>query len=416
VAAADHYQVLGVARDASADEIKRAYRSLARVVHPDKIGTSGLFLRLQEAYETLSDPVLRTRYDLGRNGSPPRFAEEAEPEEPEQDTEVVPEVPELTRKDLPWLEWVDPKAPLRWSPPFDAYRRSFFWLGGLWFALWVVALTLAFVNGIEPVDLLLFVPAVYVVLRIRGSRCPSVLAWISFGSVLLAITLSVLEPHPSRLFIGCALAFAAGLVVVPSLGRRYLRAKRTDRVFEPEHLVRKIYGEPSDEESWTGDVEHVALREQLTAELLRKYFTKLPAVRIFHGLVIPDDPDRRIEHAVLCGRRLVLVASRVWASGRYSTDGWGNALRAGNPFAGGSVALAPSVLSFARAMPEAEVRGVILVHPNTPGEVISALPNDWPVSTLSATEFVREIGAWLADEPDVVDRTVFCGVLDHVPD
>lgn len=433
MAAADHYQVLGVARDASADEIKRAYRSLARVVHPDKIGTSGLFLRLQEAYETLSDPSSRARYDLGRNGSSPTGRQQADPAadpsrngghpgggrpgaEPEDDPEIVPEIPELTRRDLPWLDWVDPKAPLRWSPPFDAYRRAFLWLGGLWFGLWALALVLAFTNGIDPIELLLFVPAAYVFLRIRGSRCPIVLAWISYAAVLMAITLAVLEPAPNRLFIGSALAFGVGLVVVPPLGRRYLNARRTDRVFEPEHLVRKIYGEPSTEESWTGDVERVALRETLTAELLKRYFTKLPAVRIFHGLMLPDDPDRRIDHAVLCGRRLVLISSRVWPAGRYSTDGWGNALRGGSPFAGGSVALAPSVLSFSRSVPDAEVRGVIVVHPNTRGEVISALPNDWPVAALSATEFVREIGAWLADEPDVIDRTVFCGVLDHIPE
>lgn len=421
MAAADHYQVLGVARDASADEIKRAYRSLARVVHPDKIGTSGLFLRLHEAYETLSDPTSRARYDLGRNGSTPNgHAPSASPPppppRPEAEPEVTPEIPELGRRDLPWLDWVDPRAPLRWSPPFDAYRRTFLWIGGLWFGLWALALVVAFANGIDAADLLLFVPAAYVVLRIRDSACPSVLSWVSYAAVLTAITLAVLEPHPSRLFVGTALVFGVGLAVVPSLGRRYLRARRTDRVFEPEHLVRKIYGEPSTEDSWSGDVERVALRESLTAELLRRYFTKLPAVRIFHGLVLPDDPDRRIDHAVLCGRRLVLVASRVWPAGRYSTDGWGNALRAGAPFAGGSVALAPSVLSFSRSVPEAEVRGVIVVHPNTRGEVISALPNDWPVAALSATEFVREIGAWLADEPDVVDRTVFCGVMDHIPE
>ncbi|HEX4896179.1 MAG TPA: DnaJ C-terminal domain-containing protein [Solimonas sp.] len=67
----DYYKILGVARSASADEIKRAYRKLAREFHPDKNKTKGAeerFKEVNEANEVLGDPQKRKAYDaLGAN-------------------------------------------------------------------------------------------------------------------------------------------------------------------------------------------------------------------------------------------------------------------------------------------------------------------------------------------------------------
>lgn len=60
----DYYKILGVDRQASPDAIKRAYRKLASLYHPDKEGGSKTkFQELQAAYDTLSDPVKRQQYD-----------------------------------------------------------------------------------------------------------------------------------------------------------------------------------------------------------------------------------------------------------------------------------------------------------------------------------------------------------------
>jgi molecular chaperone DnaJ len=69
----DYYEVLGVRRDASGVEIKRAFRGLARRLHPDVAGQSEVdgFYDVVEAYEVLSHPMKRSLYDrLGFWGRP----------------------------------------------------------------------------------------------------------------------------------------------------------------------------------------------------------------------------------------------------------------------------------------------------------------------------------------------------------
>ncbi len=87
----DYYALLGLSKTASAEEIKRAYRRLAKVHHPDlhteknKAGATAKFKEINEAYEVLSDPKKKAQYDeIGPGwdsarpaGPEPRHREEA---------------------------------------------------------------------------------------------------------------------------------------------------------------------------------------------------------------------------------------------------------------------------------------------------------------------------------------------------
>ncbi|MCB9668218.1 MAG: DnaJ domain-containing protein [Alphaproteobacteria bacterium] len=85
----DFYNVLGIPRNATQDDVKKAYRSLARRWHPDKNpgdeAAADRFKDITEAYRTLSDPDKRRRYDrLG-----PLYREDGRPPRPEDVNEVV---------------------------------------------------------------------------------------------------------------------------------------------------------------------------------------------------------------------------------------------------------------------------------------------------------------------------------------
>src|SRR5206468_2753179 len=80
----NHYEELGVLPDADAEEIRTAYRGLAKQLHPDLSDddtseSKEAFLRLQEAYDVLRDPQRRADYDreLARRAAREQAAREA---------------------------------------------------------------------------------------------------------------------------------------------------------------------------------------------------------------------------------------------------------------------------------------------------------------------------------------------------
>jgi hypothetical protein len=167
-----------------------------------------------------------------------------------------------------------------------------------------------------------------------------------------------------------------------------------------------MFGDPGGEADEVG--------QRLTARLLARYLTRIPGVRIFHGLAAEaGSVFADVDHAVLCGRRLVLVESKVWLPGHYELDEAGALLRNGRPFRGGAARLADWLDAYRALLPDVEVRGVLLLYPSRPGEITVA-DGTARVAPMVPDQFVREIGSWLATDSSTVDRDAFRFVLGQV--
>lgn len=357
----DYYEVLGVRRDASAAEIRSAYRALAKAMHPDAGGTVSRFQLLSEAYRTLQDPRSRADYDRAAFRSPP----------------LVPRQTSIRRRGA-GRGFGDSR---RFTPPpaRPDPGRIDWW------------------HTVDPDEQVRYVP-----LALPGTAP----ALVTTGSVLLLL-LPLLVPvdfGPWLLALWLLLLAAAVASVVWAV-RGYLAAARQHRTDIAE-FGRARTGTPGEDSD--------QLAQRLTANLLAGYLTRLPGARIFHNLALPDSVFADVDHAVLCGRRLVLVESRCWLPGHYEIDRSGALWRNGHPFRGGSTRLPEAVAAYRSMLRGVKVRGAVVIYPSRRGLVTAGEPGDADAPPMTPEQFVREIGGWLAADPATVDRTAFRAVLDRV--
>lgn len=351
----DYYELLGVTRDASSSEIRSAYRTLAKAMHPDAGGTAGAFRLLREAYDTLTDPELRADYDRGEYE--PDYEPDYEPEPPPPP--VRTRRPRQTSRYVPTSPVVEPDT----IPWWNEVRRE----------RQVV---------LEPTS----GPSRTVTLMAAGATAFVVLAMGLLGA-------------PAWLLI---LFLLVGGAMTVECGRRNLAALRVDREFTAEFGDRKVFGSPGQEDD--------EVAERLTAELLARYLTRIPGVRVCHGLAAEEGSVfADLDHAVLCGHRLVLIESKSWLPGHYDVNTSGEVLRNGHPFRGGTVNLPERLAAYRALLPDAEIRGALLIYPSragtiTVGDGLGHTPE----------RFVRDIGGWLAAEPSTVDREMFATLLRQV--
>jgi molecular chaperone DnaJ len=97
----DHYQTMGVGRDANEEQIKKAYRQLAKQYHPDRNpgdkDAENMFKKVQEAYDILSDPDKKRLYDM--QNVAPRSSPQTAPKKTKTKEDFEKEKAEKKRKD-----------------------------------------------------------------------------------------------------------------------------------------------------------------------------------------------------------------------------------------------------------------------------------------------------------------------------
>jgi curved DNA-binding protein CbpA len=374
----DYYELLGLRPEASAAEIKAAYRGLAKVMHPDTGGTAGTFRLLQQAYATLSDPSLRAGYDRVEHPpartvttsparqapvrqSPARQSPARQARQSRRAAREFGEDPEFS----PGSPRIDTDAVGWWDQPGIAER----------------------VRHAEP-----------------GGPGHSPLVASLAGVVLLVLPLLFRAGFSVPLLVVWLLVAAATAALIQRLSRRHLDAVRVGRSFTAEFGTRREFGTPGTERD--------QLAERLTADLLSRYLTRLPGAMVFHGLAWPGSVFADIDHAVLCGKRLVLVESKLWLPGDYTTDEDGGFRRNGRQFRGGGTRLAESLTAYEDFLPDVDVCAALVVYPSRAGEVTTA--GDAVIPPMTPQRFIEEIGGWLAEDPSTVDVGTARKVRDQV--
>ncbi|MBV8933445.1 MAG: J domain-containing protein [Kutzneria sp.] len=439
MAGVDYYELLDVEPDASQAQIRSAHRTLVKVLHPDAGGSHLMFRLVQEAYETLSDPDRRAAYDLRRrvlqspNSSGFQWWDQGgEPEEgvedrdgqrpaggPQQAAEPVGFASGLSvipTDSIAWWRTVDPETRVSWRPGFGWAQRWFFAITAVWTVLLIATAVSLSTKGLSLTIAVVTVPVAYLFVTILGKATPKFLSWLIYLWAAGMAGVGIWTLYQGEMSGIGVLLLAGGVFALPPLGRWYLGSRATERIFTPEFRSFNLFGAPgaqllSADDEPAMDCEAA---EWMTLDLLSGYLGQIPAVRIFHGLAWPGSSRPEVDHAVLCGDKLLLIESRIWPPGHYSCDADGVLLRDGATFDGADLRLARTVAAYQMLLPKMDVRGFVLVHPSVSGEVTSAMPADPPIEVMNPEDFVRIVGDWLAREPSLVNREVFLTLLDQV--
>ncbi|GGS33699.1 molecular chaperone DnaJ [Actinokineospora fastidiosa] len=219
-------------------------------------------------------------------------------------------------------------------------------------------------------------------------------AALALAAVCVLAVPPLVAPFPTFLVVVWLALAAAAAAAAVRLAREYAAAVRGHRAALAEFGERTVFGV----------ADHEPAGERLTADLLRRYLAPLPGARVFHGLSRPGSVFADVEHAVLCGNRLVLIESKLWLPGHYEFDDDAAIWRNDHPFRGGETTLPATVEAFTDLLPGVEIRGALILYPNRRGPLTTDDTPALGVSPVDPDTFVHTFGAWLAGD---------CGHVDH---
>lgn len=341
-----YYDILNITPTATADEVKKAYRKVAKTDHPDLNGgeSSPRFVAAQEAMSVLSSASSRATYDasIGIKNKPapdPKPGAQTPPRpDPPPRNEPPPKAPNFGQNwnenqsrqyeaPLPSVDIDDvatPAGPQRFSPPLG---RTF---GGKYAVPVAMRLRqlaniligpVTFVGAILSTYLaathedwfVLFLPAAIIITPwaafVATFRIDRMLPYI----LLAVVTALAVFFNPIDLlgFMTVWLGVFFAWVSAPLLGRW-----KDTRVVDDKTAVFDIFGTPGKrlEEAFGDRGGYGSVGEHRSAELLQ-LLTRFPGAKIFHGLRFDVDSEADVDHAVIYGDKVALIDSKMWASG-----------------------------------------------------------------------------------------------------
>lgn len=453
----DYYELLGVERTATPEEITRAYRRAMRAVHPDASGTSGLFRLVKAAYDTLKDPQSRAAYDARGRTAPPEPPRSRPRPDPAPDpgprpgpgsgpgpgpgsrpgsgpgprpgsggpqggaraggpSGTPPPGPSFTKPQAP-----APASALRVRPRFGAhwYRVA---AAAVWTVVFLGAVYVLWPAGLPVGFLLLLAFPVVALPLIALEHALRSQSWLWALCVLTFAgggALAAVEADGGALWTFCAAllglaAGGAGLAAAPHLVRR---GRELDRLIAPDSLDYQIFNVPG------AGLDHDLARQVVARECAAglEELARLDGVRIVHALTPPRPSGQAphyVEHVVLRGDRLAVVMARRWPAGAYAWTGKDALTAVGRPFPGGDTGIGTAVKEFRKVVPRrVRVRGFVAVLPDDPARPSRArFPEPEHGDLLAGgLEDVRErIAAWLGEADPFVDRRVLAALLPHL--
>lgn len=429
----NHYTVLGVSNDASAEEIKKAYLKLTRRYHPDITGdTSGHFFKMiQEAYDVLRDDEKRKNYDYNEQRTAPA-AENPDatyPENSASNEEEYHDANEIHWNRIAWRQKTFNTVEEKIITP-----KPGLWIGvgsfiGALFLQLVLALISA--NSLAGYPLLfpLFVltgaaSVVFLVLNIVQHKWQKhyLLAAATQIAILVIGLTKGLKPDTMPIQIAslivAILTGYIGYLSIRSLDRWYnFRTLRRPMTFTAKAIREgRIWGEPgnlSDAIDKFGEenVEKGSLGEKKMALHLEELL-KIPGTRIFHGLKFPGSKVADVDHAVINGNKIVFIDSKMWTGGDFSWGAYDVILQQKKQWrTERSSNFSAAVNKLALIAPEkTEVMGYICIYSNdnTLVTVDNTGHEDALVHLATPETTIRNIGNWFLDtkELGIIDRNL----------
>lgn len=406
------YELLGVSKNATTEQIRAAYRRLMRTAHPDSGGSPGMFRSVQEAYETLSDPERRKAYDQRQGSGETRRGTSESTQRAGADRQGHEERTGTTDRGAPphagRARPMDPPPP---PPPWDGQDVTFSppishpeserpkaprWTK-VWMAIWLAIGFL--VELVEAIGL-----------------------WATIEST--GSTDGIIP-----FMIGLAVFFLIVGLLPWWLSKRSTKAPAApvaSDFIRPEDLMVRSFGEPGRGLSagrFGARAEAGAEGERRTVKLLSDSILKgIPSARLVNGIRWPGTDHADIDHAVLAGNRLVLVDSKMWQDGHYWWDN-NELYRDGEEQK--PLHMGYAVDGMRKMFPNLLVEGFVLVHSPT-GKLdrpqidqaappVSVLhdPNRTLVSVVNAHDLVGAASGFLAhgDRAHVVDLVALRALL-----